>query len=252
VSDFILHNMWAAIGGYDFTLCMGDGTVTVQPDVKDYVKTNPPETAPLADGVTAPQPYKSRVVGAQDFQFAMVGYWDDALSHPALSAQLNLANVPLLFGVDRHIGDEAWIAQVVSGGYSPTAKVNEVAGFSLQASGSNISLPGKMLGFGVVSTTGQTPDVGYLLGAVPTGKGLYLGLQVVGRTGTATFTGVHKTAATQGGSYVTRHTFGVISAAPGAPPVARVAGPITDTYHKLEYTIGGTGTITFRYAAGII
>lgn len=93
----------------------------------------------------------------------------------------------------------------------------------------------------------------YQVGSVSAGQYLYAGLHVLGYTGTSPTLDltIQSDADASAGGETTRITFAQVSSATGGFYATRVAGPITDTYWRTNYTVGGSASPGFKFVAWI-
>lgn len=94
-------------------------------------------------------------------------------------------------------------------------------------------------------------DVGnkYNLGAVSSTQYLYAGMHVIGYQGTSPTLDMliqSDTDASAGGE-TTRITFSQVAGATAGRYATRVAGPITDTYWRANWTIGGSSSPGYKF-----
>lgn len=115
-----------------------------------------------------------------------------------------------------------------------TSKWQPVSGF--------LDEPGTTARVATGNTTGQ------LVAAVPAGQYLYAAVHVLAATGTMDLIVQSAVADTFAGA-TTRITFTQFTAVGSS--IMRVAGPITDTYYRFQYTLGGGPSFTFAASFGI-
>lgn len=138
-------------------------------------------------------------------------------------------------------GSLAYLANMVRTSYSILGPVGEIAPYEASAVSSGpYARGGLLLAPGTARTATGTGTI-VNLGAVPAGRSMYAALHVlsVAGTGTPTFTATLQSAALVGfGSPTTRATF-TAATARGAEWKAS-AGPTTDAFWRINYTITGT------------
>lgn len=149
-------------------------------------------------------------------------------------------------------GSLAYVLSALRTSYSLLGAPGEVAPYAAQAKSTWPLARGKVIH--PVGTARSTTGTGTItqLGAVATGRSMYVSLHVVSASGTTpSLTVAIQSAATVGfGSPTTRATF-TAATTPGGQ-VTRITGPVTDEYWRVSYTISGTTpSFLFACAAGI-
>lgn len=170
-----------------------------------------------------------------------------------LYAQLGTANVPMSFcPVDGAAGDVAYFAKTLATEYEAGSPVGEIYSFTANGEGENVPLVrGLMLATGAKTTTGAGTPLE--LGAVTATQRLYAVLHVLAVSGTnPTLDLIVESDDAQGfASPVTRVTFTQMSAI-GAQYATPVSGPITDTWWRASWSLGGTNpSFTIALCVGI-
>jgi hypothetical protein len=183
------------------------------------------------------------IAGLGQAKLTVNGFWEaGSLGVVDDNAWANFAALGGVTVAPQGAADQAlcYLTNVLESSYDVWGKVGEAASFKLAASSSwplvrgVIALPpGNAL---TASGTGTINN----LGAVATGQYLYANLNALSFAGTSpSIAVVVQSAATSGfGSPTTRITFTTATAAGGQ--IARVAGPITDAYWRVSYTVTGT------------
>ena len=149
------------------------------------------------------------------------------------------------FGASSNAGDAAYSFLAMVGSYIPGGTVGELFSFSLEAAAA-----GKLIrGVIAENRTGQAATgngTGRQLSAVAQGKKLYAALHVLNVAGVApTLDLVIRSDDAAGfATPVTQITFDQVTAI--GSQWKEVAGPITDTYYRPSFTIGGAGA-TFDF-----
>lgn len=152
-----------------------------------------------------------------------------------------------------NVADVAYLLGALSGNYQFGGGQGDVAPWQASMTASGPLARGKVLhSAGTPRTTTGTGTIVDLGAGVPAGKGLYATLHVlsVAGTGTPTITAAVQTASTLGfGSPTTRITFAAATGLGGQRLM--VAGPITDQYARVSFTITGTSpSFLFVVAVG--
>lgn len=163
-------------------------------------------------------------------------------SEDVLSARLGgSAAVFSLCPLTGAAGEAAYFTKGIDYKYEAGAAVGEAYKFSAGGSGVNTPLVrGLILATGQKTTSGS--GIAYNLGAVAEGKKLYAALHVLSVDGSSpTLDVAIESDDAQGfASPITRATFPQMTAR-GAQYLAPVSGPITDTWWRVTWTIGGSG-----------
>jgi hypothetical protein len=156
--------------------------------------------------------------------------------------------------VNGAVGSVAYLASNLSGSYQLFGAVGDVAPWQATMSFSGPLARGPVLhppGTARTATgTGTIVDLSLTGTTFPAGKGLYATLHVLSATGTTpSLTARVETASTIGfSSPTTRITFAAATGLGGQRLVA--AGPITDQYARVGFTISGT-TPSFLFVVAI-
>jgi myo-inositol-hexaphosphate 3-phosphohydrolase len=184
--------------------------------------------------------YKQRIQTLGDSNVNLAGLWLGPVDK-SLYGQLTSTNGALLsFAPTGAVGTTSYFVNSLGATYEPlSGKVGDVAKFSFTAQGNGTVHRGTILENGIKTTTG-TGGTGQALGAVGSTQVLYAGLHVVAASGTTpTFNAVIESAGD--GTFtspVTRITFAQATTT-GSQQLS-IAGPITDTQFRLNWTLGGT------------
>jgi hypothetical protein len=136
--------------------------------------------------------------------------------------------------------DLAYLLAAARTSYSQGGAPGDVAPYASQAVSTWPLARGKVLNAPGTARTATGTGTIVQVGAVPAGKSMYVSLHVVSATGTTpSITVAVQSAALVGfGSPTTRLTF-TAATAPGGQ-ILRVAGPITDAFWRVSYTVSGT------------
>lgn len=237
MSVFYLLDCSAWVDGYDFS---GDSNkLSLSAEVADLDRTR------FRGGG-----WKSLRGGLKSVTAGLEGLWSD---------EPDLEGFGDLGGADRAVtisptgvaGDRAYVFKATKLKYSAFGEVASLTPFTLDMSGSNTTglVRGRVAAaLGDVSATGQLGSV-LNLGAVSSTQYLYAVAHVFGTPGTTITIDVESDDAAGMASPTTRGTLGPLTAA-GGTWLARVAGPITDTYWRLNVS-AITGTFTVAGAIAV-
>lgn len=236
---FALTNVFAHAAGYDFTSDSNQATLAVDAEALD--------ATPFGPG------WKSVVSGLKSSQFNMSGFWQSAASQavdPEAFAALGVADRVLTFGPSNVEGDPAYMLQALETSYALGGEVGVLAPFTLAAVGSNGAgtVRGKLTkARGNVSATGAI-GTGVQLAAASATQFLYCSVHIftAGTTVTLLLESDDNAGFT---SPTTVATIGPLTAS-GGTWMTRVAGPLTDTYFRLNVS-AITGTFNMAAAIGV-
>ncbi len=197
---------------------------------------------------------KKRICGLFDSGLELEGFWDaDALNQkpdPVYFSKLALADVFSVCPDGASSGALAYSMQSALASYSPQGKIGDVFAFKVKASGSGTLVRETV--FENRTTTATGTGTGYNLGAVSSGQALWAAIHVLGVSGTSPTLDVVIESDDSSGftTPLTRLAF-TQKTGIGAEMIS-VAGPITDTWFRAKWTIGGTSpSFTFIVVVGI-
>jgi hypothetical protein len=210
--------------------------------------------AELLDDTVIGDASRSRTGGLKKFAFACEGFWNDTVDAFAF-ADVGLSNVPVTIApAALSAGSIAFIGLMSQGDYTPhSATVGELSKFTM--SGEGVGLPiarGQLLANATVSASGT--GTACLIGAASASQTVCMALHVLTLTGTSpAITVVVQSDDNVGfASPVTVATFSAASVGTNQFQFASVAGPRTDTYYRVSYTVTGSGpSISFVAAVGL-
>lgn len=161
---------------------------------------------------------------------------------------VGVADTPVSFGLDTGAdGETAYTMKAMTSKYDWGAKIGELQRYSVGLAASNERLVrGTIMHNATRTATGN--GTARQLGAVAAGQSVYATLHVLGTvSGTSpTLDVVVASAATDSWPGTSRITFDQ-KVAIGSQFATPVAGSITDTWWRVQYTIGGSDTPTFPF-----
>lgn len=203
---------------------------------------------------------RSRTPGLKAVALQCEGFWNsgaagggflDELLHDSLAlADVPVTVCPIAGAVE---GDRAFTFLAELAEYQRRAPVGEMFRFSAGAEGRGIPLiRGQLLEPGISARVATGNGVGWQLGALSASQRMYAALHVLTVSGTTpSLTAKVQSSATQGGAYADRITFGAKTTA--GYEWSSVAGAVTDTWWRAQWTITGTTpSFLFVVAAGIL
>lgn len=193
---------------------------------------------------------RKRVGGLKMSALGAAGFFEAAQPDASLFAASGVADKLITVGPSQTPGDLAYFMRALLGDFTPIAGgVGELAGFELEA---GCSAGGLVRGTLMELRTETASGNGTIrqLGAVATGKRLSAGLHVLAASGStpSLIVKVQSDDAVGFPSPTDRITFN--SAAAVGSQFADLAGPITDDYWRIVWTIAG-GTPSFKFAASL-
>lgn len=202
--------------------------------------------------------YKDKMAGMTDVTVDVSGFFsasEDALGNPdkKLFDQLARSNAVLTLATGAGAtGETAYTFRPLLSQYTPLdGKVGEAGTFKLHAEGTGGLVKGKILiPYGAKTLTGN--GTGYQLGAVTATQLIYVGVHIFAVSGTLPTLDLKLQSDDNSGftSATDRITFTQKTAI--GQDWQSLAGAITDTYWRINYTIGGTlPSFTLAIVAGI-
>lgn len=240
--SFALIDATTFVGGYDFTGTMNQLALTG--DLEEL------------DGTVFRNVARQRTAGLQDVTASLTGFWDAGPGQvdPVVFAALGGTPQAVMHSPTGVAGSVAYMYEARKFAYNLFGEIGQLAPYTLALAGSSLNaqaglVRGKLAAAkGNVSATGAFGSV-VQLGAVAAGEYLYFGLHVF-TAGTTISVKVQSddNASMTSATDVAGATLGPVTAV-GSTWMARVAGPITDTYFRLNAT-AVTGTFNAAAALG--
>lgn len=198
---------------------------------------------------------KSSAAGIKTVSFAHEGYFDTGTggADEVLYGKVGVADVPMSISPQSGAeGELAYFFKSLQGKYATGAKVGDLLNFQVSGGANSDLVRGKVMLNGTKTATGTSTPI--QLGAVSAAQRLFAALHLLVVSGTTpSLTVKVQSAPTEGFAAPTdRITFAAQNAAIGvwATPLA---GPVTDTWWRISYTIsGGTPSFQFIVPVGIL
>jgi hypothetical protein len=236
LSKMILKTARCYVGGFDFSGDLNKVDLAATAEVKDFTNF-------LSKG-------KEKVPGSIDYKLSYSGYVNTGDSEKNLFENVALENVPFALSPSAGlVGDLAYFGKATYVEYRPGGQVGEMFGFDLNAEGQGDIVRGVILLNGELTATGNSAAIN--LGAVSAGKQVYAALQVLSVTGTApSATFKVRSASAADGTFTDRITFPAVSSA-GAWWAIPLAGPVTDGFWRIDYTLSTNSKFTAVLTVGI-
>lgn len=197
--------------------------------------------------------WRENVGGLGEHVFEIGGFWqagDAAKPDDRLWADLGQV-AAWTAAMEQAAGSVAYFGNVLSGSHQVGGDVGTLAPFTASGKGSGRVVRGELLHAANVARTTTGTTTGVQLGALSASQAMHCALHVCSVAGTTpTLVVKLQSAATQGGSYTDRITF--TSANAVSSQLSSVAGAVTNTWWRVQYTIAGTTpSFLFAVAAGI-
>lgn len=193
---------------------------------------------------------RRRIGGLRDVALGAAGFFEAAEPDASLFAAAGVIDKVVQVAAAQVAGSIAYFMRAMAGEYQPFGgSVGDLAGFRLAAGCSSERLVrGTLLEFNTRTTTAN--GAGLQLGQVAAGKRVYAGLNIVAVSGgTPSLTVKVQSDDNAGFSSPTDRI--VFNAATGVgSQFLSAAGPITDDYWRIVWTISGT-TPSFKFAASV-
>jgi hypothetical protein len=207
--------------------------------------------AELKDATVLGDQSLRRRAGLKSLKFNHEGFWNGGVGNvdDALFSEIGVADKPMticpLTGAE---GELCFFFDAAAAQYNPGAAVGDMFKFSVAGEMSD----GSDLARGIVGVNGTKVATGngtvFTLGAVGANQKLYAALHVLAPVaGVApTLDVIVQSAVTNFATITTRATFSQKNAI-GSQSIAPLAGPITDTFWRVAWTIGGSGGPSFPF-----
>lgn len=240
MGSFALVDATTWVAGYDFTTNLNQMSISAEAEQLD--------STTFGGGG-----WRSRAGGLKSVQAQLAGFWESAASaapDPQAFPDLGVADRVVTMAPTAAEGSVAYFAQLGKFGYQMFGQVSELTPFSLSMTGTNGAglVRGQVAkAKGTVSAIGATGSV-VQLGTVAAGQYLYAALHTFS-AGTTLTLQVQSAATVGFASPTVRGTFTAATTV-GGLWLARVAGPITDAYYRLNVS-AVTGTFQIAGAIGV-
>lgn len=234
-----LLNAGLYVAGHDFTTDTNEGTLTLEAAVLD-------KTTFGSDG------WMENVAGLKTLGFSYSGHWQSDISDavdPEAFGDFTVERAHT-WTLDEVELEPAWLFNAAKTGYTLGGEVGPIAPFQLTSSATDKygAIRGQLAkAKGAANTVGALGSVAQL-GAVAADQFLYATFHVF-TAGTTLTVQVQSDDAIGMGSPTTRGTIGPLTAR-GGTFMARVPGPITDTFYRFNIS-AVTGAFVAAGAIGI-
>lgn len=246
MSKFTLQNVRLFTAGADLTTV--NNKVELAPEVEEKDST---AFIPTGDA------WKEALGGIRSTKLTGSGQWEaddtvlgkvDDTSWTALGAVVPSTVCPATAAV----GSLAWLSGYLETQYQLGGAVGDVAPWSINATGSWPLIRGVVGHDPGTARTATGTGTSIQIGTVPAGKSLYAALHVLSVAGTtpSLTVAIQSDNATGFPSPVTSLTFNAATSKGGQ--ILRVAGPLTDDWARVSWTISGTSpSFLFLVSLGI-
>lgn len=167
-----------------------------------------------------------------------------------LFGEMSSGQFPLTVAPTKTDGGVAYVAGATRGSLKMFGTIGEVAPFSSNMWGDGQAGRGNLIQPASSTVSASANGNGIQLGAVASGETLLLSYHVLSLDGTTPTIDITFESDDNAGftTAATVHNTGAISIPSGA--LVTVAGPITDDYHRVTWTLGGTDPVV-RFAAAV-
>jgi len=198
-------------------------------------------SAEMLDKTTLGDDTRVKVGGLKGVTCNGEGFFNPATSEGYLFDRIAAVAEPVTIGADGGAaGDLAYIFKAAMAGYNPGGAVGELMKFSFDAEASDSKLVRATILHTAAAATVSGSSAAQNLGAVAAGQSLYATLHVPAASAGDTLDVVIESDTVAGFTAPTvRATFAQVTATAGEF-IVPVAGPITDTYWRISWTIAGT------------
>lgn len=237
MAAFVLKNVEIRFGQIDLTGVSNQVALSHSAEMQDV-------TPFAADDMT-----RVKVPGLLNSTAEIQGFFQTP-PDDLLFARVGAASAPLTIADSNVEGSSAFLIDSATGQFNQNGSVGDIYSTDLQLQ-SNSPLTRGVLGVdGLQSTAGNSSA--FNLGAVAPGSTLHSALHVVEANGTLPTLDVTIESDDNAGftSPVTRGTFLQQTDTLGFE-FLRVAGPITDAFWRVTWTIGGTGSPNFTFTTSL-
>ena len=192
--------------------------------------------------------FRSKIAGLQDASLQASGFFEAGTDKPdALLGVSAGAEVISTVSPTSSAGDIAYFLKSRQFSYNIGGAVGDAMPFSINNSNSSDrAVRGTIMVDDSANLTATGNSTGRELGAVAAGKSLYVAAHVVSVSGTSTPTLALKVQSDDNGSFtsatdrITLTNFTAVGA-----QYSKVAGAITDTHYRINYTLSGT-SLSFK------
>jgi hypothetical protein len=213
------------------------------------------ECAALDSTAIATSGWVEVIPGLKSGSFALdlMSEFTDGGLDETLQALLGVTDTPQSFSIGSTVGSPGYTFKSLPTQYQPVGgQVGEIARASLSGAGTGTLARGRALAIDTTATTSGT-GTAVQAGAVVAGKAVYAGLHVTAVSGTTPSLAVTVQSDTVGFPSATgRISFAAANATTNRSQFLSAAGPITDDYWRVSYTISGTTpSFTFSVILGI-
>ena len=226
MSEAVWKNCKFYAGGYDFSGWLNALGI-------DYSSDTP-------DATTMGALAKRRLPGLVDLGFSLNGQVDYINPDKYMYDQIGLSEIPITMSQTGADGTISYLYKPLVAQYTPGASIGEVMAFSVKGEGTSRLVRGLMLYPKTTKTSSSTGTI-TLIKAVAAGEKLYAILHVFSASAGDTLDVIVQSDELVGfGSPATVITF-------------TADGPITDTYYRVSFTIGGVDpSFSFAVSLGIL
>lgn len=240
MSAIVLGNQRIYMGQYEITPQMSAAAL-------DYA-------AEMLDATTYGNTTRINTGGLKTGSIQVDGFIDYSLTGDSLHDSIGLADVPVsVIGLNGAEGDPAYLTRLALGKFQQGGAIGDLLKFQISGQSSDKIVRGSLLIKGNKTSSGNSTALE--LGAVASGKKMHSALHVLSKGGTSpTLDVIIQSDATNAfsGSHTNRITFSQKTDV--GYDYKTADGAITDTWWRVNYTIGGSASPQFNFVVllGII
>lgn len=233
MAKFILTNQMLIVGGYELTSSVNSIQLEYAAEAKDYT--------------TMGDTTRKFIGGLKTVQLQAAGFYDAVPADSPLFTNIGVADVPIsITGQGATVGDIGYFFRSMMGEYSFGESIGEVNKFNLGAGCAQSPLVrGYLLNDSTETSSGN--GTGVQVGAAASGQTVYAALHVVASSGSGDQT-LDVTIGSDDNAGFTSETnrFTFTQATTSVTSeFLTLAGPITDDYWRVNFTIAGSGSPSF-------
>jgi len=192
---------------------------------------------------------KEVIAGIESIALSAEGFWqggDPGYADDEFWGARGVIEAHTVGPISATVGDPAYVTQAVRLSAKNFGAVGDVAMFTLSATGSYPLGRGNFLMSPGTAVTTTGTGTAVQAGAVASGQGLYATLHILSVAGASTPTITVKVQSDDNSGMTTPTDVITFTAATAVgSQISRAAGPITDTYFRVSYTVTGGGGTSF-------
>lgn len=233
MAKFVIQNQKLVVGGYDLTSSMNSIQLEYAAEAKD--------STVLGNDT------RTHLGGLKTVQLQAAGFYDAVPADSPLFTNIGVDNVPIsITGEGSTVGNIGYFFRSMMGEYSWGEAIGEINKFNLAAGAARSPLVrGYLMNDSTETSSGN--GTGVQVGAASSGQTIYAALHVVASSGSGDQT-LDVTIGSDDNAGFTSETnrFTFTQATTSVTSeFLTLAGPITDDYWRINFTIAGSGSPSF-------